>query len=178
MHCNFVAFLQHTKKYYAKIKNYHASPVKITVRYDKTQNVEVLSPTIVFCVSLCLIFNSVDKKSGKIIFSFFTYSECDEKVQRIGWLTFRRNVRSSEPYQNISIFTVYIDIFCTGANELPVRTGILSLPDQGYRDPSSRLFCLMTDWLRFRVEYLITQSITSHACTGFVHAPSLSDIVT
>ena len=42
-------------------------------------------------------------------------------------VTFRGNVRFSEQYQNISIFTVYIDIFCTGANEFPVRTGILSL---------------------------------------------------
>ena len=35
---------------------------------------------------------------------------------------------STVPYQNISIFTVYIDIFSTGVNELrPVRTGILLL---------------------------------------------------
>ena len=44
-------------------------------------------------------------------------------------VAFRRNVRFSEPYQNISIFTGYTDIFCKGANKLPVRTGNLSLPE-------------------------------------------------
>ena len=65
--------------------------------------------------------------------------------------------RSSVPYQNISIFMAYIDIFCTGANEFPVRTGIL-LPATRH-NPSSALFCLLTARLPFRVEYLRTQSI-------------------
>ena len=64
-----------------------------------------------FCVCLCLIFNSVGKKSEKKILSLFTYSVRDKnKEQRIEWLKFRRNVRSLEPYQNISIFTVYLHI--------------------------------------------------------------------
>ena len=42
-------------------------------------------------------------------------------------VTFRRNVRFSKSYQNSSIFMVYLDIFCTGANEFTVRTGILLL---------------------------------------------------
>ena len=53
-------------------------------------------------------------------------------------IIFRQNVRFSEPYQNISIFRVCIDIFCTGANEFPVRTGVLSLATRYITEPVIR----------------------------------------
>ena len=121
-----------------------------------------------FCVWYSIVYI---KKSGKIILSLFTYSVCNEKVQRIGWLTFRRNVRSSELY--IYIHGLYRYILygwewasCKNRNSLT-----------RYQRYIEKLV-ILTPRLPFCVEYLRTRSTPSHACAGFVHAPPLSDIVT
>ena len=69
-----------------------------------------------FFLYLRLIVNSVDLKKWDNNTFYFTYYVCDEKVQRIGWLTFRRN------HTKIYLYSHFI--FGMGASEVPVRTGI------------------------------------------------------
>ena len=123
---------------------------------------------IFVCCFLGSIFISVDIKKWKNNTLFWCTLYIMRKYKKIGWLTFRGKFGMSdrEPYQNISIFTVYTDIFCTvppkcqspkksSASELPVGTGIVQ-PAAREKNPSSGLFCLLTAWLPLRIQYLRT----------------------
>ena len=121
------------------VKTTMPAQYKLSCRYDKTKNIEVLSPTIFF-LCLCLIFINVDKKLGKQYFLFLHIPHVMRKYKMSSdWHFIGMSDRPNHTKIYLCLFTVYTDIFCTvptkfqstkqsSANELLVGTGIVFYP--------------------------------------------------